>query len=217
MSDEPTPAPDRAPSSRTGNIAFLVCGLVLVVFVVGFWLRVNDEQSGATLTAQIADNKRPDAPALPTADLTGDGAPGLPSWYRADGTKQARSVTGAQPIVLNWWASWCGPCIAEAPILRTLADEYSGRVTFIAINAGYQDTKSDARAFVRKHRMTFPVIRGKKADGDAWGMHTFPETFLIGTDGRVSAHIPGQVDEDELRALLDSELEKDRDASGAAA
>lgn len=213
MSEAPTTAatdPDPAPSSRWGNVAWIACSLLIVVFVVGFWLRVNDERSGSNLIGQIAADKRPAAPALPTREITGDGAPGLPDWYRAAGTKQAASVAGAQPIVLNWWASWCAPCVDEAPILRDVYDDYKDRVTFVGMDAGNQDLESDARNFVREHRLEFSIVRASKSDGDAWGVHKFPETFIIGTDGRLSAHVPGAVDDKELRALLDAELATDR-------
>ncbi|MBC7461807.1 MAG: TlpA family protein disulfide reductase [Thermoleophilia bacterium] len=218
MSEAPqTPAPDAdvapsaaAPSSRWGTIAWVTCSALIVVLVAGFWLRVNDERSGTNLIGQIADNKRPMAPALPTKQITGDGAPGLPAWYRASGSQQAASVAGAQPIVLNWWASWCGPCVDEAPILREVYDDYKDRVTFVGLNAGNRDLNSDARNFVREHNFEFSIVRADKNDGDAWGVQRYPETFIIGTDGRLSAHVPGAVDDKELRALLDAELAKDR-------
>jgi cytochrome c biogenesis protein CcmG/thiol:disulfide interchange protein DsbE len=196
-------------TSRLGNVAWILCSTLIVVLVLAFWLRVHDEQAGQNLAAQIADKERPAAPALPTKGIAGDGSPGLPSWYRAASGHQAR-VAAAQPIVVNWWASWCGPCVDEAPILRTVSKDYAGRVTFVGLNPGPEDLESDARAFVRDHRLTFSIVRGTKADNDAWGVHQYPETFIVGADGRLSAHIKGPVEEDELRALLDSELAKDR-------
>ena len=206
---EPGRDGDGSGSSRWGNLAWIACSALIVVLVLGFWLRVHDEQAGENLSAQIADKERPAAPALPTAGITGDGAPGLPSWYRASKGHEL-GVAGGMPIVVNWWASWCGPCVDEAPILRTVSKDYAGRVAFVGLNPGPEDLKSDARAFVREHRLTFSIVRGTKADNDAWGVHRYPETFIVGADGRLSALIRGPVDESELRDLLDSELAKHR-------
>ncbi|MCW2950122.1 MAG: Peroxiredoxin [Thermoleophilia bacterium] len=205
-------APGHAPN-RLGNVVWVACCLLIVVVVVGFWLRVHDERTGAQLSAQISDHQRPVAPALPTHDITGDGAPGLPSWYRTAAGSATKSAAGAMPIVLNWWASWCGPCVDEAPILRRMSHDYRGRVAFVGLNAGDRDLESDARNFVKAHRLAFSVVRGSKVDGDRWGVQRYPETFVIGTDGRISAHVNGPVDDRELRALIDSELSRHRRAA----
>lgn len=207
-----TPAPASGPTparNRWATAVWLVSCVLVVVFVVGAWMRLQDERSGTNLGARIADGKRPAAPALPTRQIDDDGAPGLPDWYRATGTTQA-NADGARVMVVNFWASWCAPCVDEAPILREVAADYEGRVVFVGLNPGNEDIESDARAFVREHRLTFPIVRGDAGDRDAWGVRSFPETFVVGTDGRVSVRIAGPVEEDELRALLDDELGRSR-------
>jgi thiol-disulfide isomerase/thioredoxin len=205
--DVPAPEAPIEIRSRWANAAWIACSIALVVLVVGTWLRMHDERASASLANAIIAGKRPTAPALPRTGIDGDGAPGLPAWYQHG----AGAHPGAQVMVVNWWASWCGPCIEETPALRKLAHEYEGRVTVVGINPGYSDLESDARRFVRKYDVDFPVVRGTRSDRAAWGgMNMWPETFVVGTDGRLSAHIPGAVDIVELRAILDRELRTER-------
>lgn len=206
MLDEPAEATG---SGRWTTIAWLACSVLLVVLMVGIWAKVGNDRASANLTSAIIAGDRPPAPALPTSAIAGDGAPGLPEWYRPARDGQA-TPTGGRVLVVNWWASWCGPCEDEAPALQDVAEDYDGRVVVIGLNAGAQDLESDARAFVRRHGLDFPVVRGTRADEDAWGVGGFPETFVVGTDGRISSFVNGPIDEETLRGLLDTELAEQR-------
>lgn len=196
--------------SRWGTAAWITCSVLLVGLVVGTWFRMNDERASANIANAIIAGDRPAAPEIPARGIDDDGAPGLPSWYRATAGKQSTDVTTNKVLVVNWWASWCGPCEDEAPELRKVAEDYDGRVVVVGIDAGQEDLESDAREFVRRHELTFPIVRGTRADKDAWGVGGYPETFIVGVDGRLSAHVNGPIDDQELRALLDRELGEDR-------
>lgn len=212
--EEPRRAPQAADAtageSRLATVAWLACSALLVALVVVLWIRVGDESSGAMLGAALIEGERPVAPSLPQRGLDGDGAPGLPSWYRAGDPSRAAGAGGTQPLLVNFWASWCGPCEDEAPELREISEDYAGRVTVVGVNAGSEDLESDARAFVRTHEFTFPIVRGDRATKDAWDARSYPETWLIGSDGRLSAHVNGPIDDEHVRALLDTELRKRR-------
>lgn len=210
MHEAPTAA---APTSRSrwATTAWIACSALLVILVVGVWMKVGNDRAGANLANAIISGERPVAPALPSEDLAGDGAPGLPSWYRAPAEGRAQESPGARILVVNWWASWCGPCKDEAPVLAEVARDYEGRVDVIGLNAGNQDLKRDAAAFVRTHELEdLAIVRGDRRHEDAWGVHNFPETFVVGTDGRISSFVPGPIDEETLRGLIDAELDEER-------
>jgi thiol-disulfide isomerase/thioredoxin len=207
-----------AASSRWATIAWIASSIALVVLVSAVWLRIADERSGAELANAIIAGERPAAPSLPTEpvfDPSDEGSggdldtPGLPDWYRAEDGSQLPNPDG-EVLVVNWWASWCGPCRDEAPELVAVADDYAGRVTVVGLNAGAQDLRSDARAFAREYELDFPLVRADRADEGAWGVNGFPVTFVVGTDGRISSFVNGPIDSETLRGLLDTELDEDR-------
>ena len=206
MNDASTPADPTPPGvghSRLGTAAWIVSSLLLVVLVMGIWLKVSSDRSGANLANAIIAGKRPVAPELPTDTVFDDGP-------------TAARIPSDEILVVNWWASWCGPCKDEAPALNEIADDYDGRVTVVGLNTGAQDLRSAARRFAREYELEFPLVRGDRGDEDAWGVAGFPETFIVGTDGKISSFVNGPIDEETLRGLLDAELEEDRGARSKA-
>lgn len=196
MEDVATTA-DPAPPNRWATAAWLISCLLLIVLVVAIWLKVSGDRAGANLANAIIAGDRPVAPALPTDTVFEKGP-------------TTAAIPGDEILVVNWWASWCGPCRDEAPVLKEIADDYDGRVTVVGLNAGAQDLRRDARDFAEEFELDFPLVRGSRADEDAWGTGGFPETFVVGADGRISSFVNGPVDEETLRGLLDAELEEDR-------
>jgi cytochrome c biogenesis protein CcmG/thiol:disulfide interchange protein DsbE len=94
------------------------------------------------------------------------------------------ALTSGKPVVLNFWASWCGPCADEAPLLETAARRSSDRFTFIGVNV--QDQDADALAFMRKYGITYPNGAGSAGPISVqYGMRGVPETYFIAPDGRL--------------------------------
>ena len=94
------------------------------------------------------------------------------------------ALQAGQPVVLNFWASWCGPCADEAPLLQDAARRYGDRFTFIGVNV--QDQDADAQAFIRKYGITYPNGSGNAGPVSIqYGMRGVPETYFIAPDGRL--------------------------------
>jgi cytochrome c biogenesis protein CcmG/thiol:disulfide interchange protein DsbE len=105
------------------------------------------------------------------------------------GTVSLKSLRG-KPTVINFFASWCEPCKAEAGVLESAWQQYKGRVNFVGID--YNDVTSDGLRFLRAHRITFPTVRGGSATiGDRYGLTGVPETFVVDAQGRLQRHITG--------------------------
>jgi cytochrome c biogenesis protein CcmG/thiol:disulfide interchange protein DsbE len=98
--------------------------------------------------------------------------------------KLSETLASGKPVVVNFWASWCGPCADEAPALQDAARRYGERVVFVGVNV--QDIDSDAQAFLRKYNVSYP--NGSSNAGSIsiqYGMRGVPETYFIAPDGRL--------------------------------
>jgi cytochrome c biogenesis protein CcmG/thiol:disulfide interchange protein DsbE len=89
-----------------------------------------------------------------------------------------------KPVVLNFWASWCGPCADEAPLLQEAARRNGDRFTFVGVNVEDQD--ADAQAFLRKYAISYPNGAGGAGPVSIqYGMRGVPETYFIAPNGQL--------------------------------
>ena len=85
-------------------------------------------------------------------------------------------------VLINFWATWCPPCIAEMPSLQALYNDYKDKVVFLFVTT---DWYSDINPFLKKHQYTFKVFRPADAYPEYFDIPTIPRTFLINADGEV--------------------------------
>jgi cytochrome c biogenesis protein CcmG/thiol:disulfide interchange protein DsbE len=169
---------------------------VVVLALVGLLVYGVDtkDSSASSLDNAIRRGEHPPAPgatrALPA--LHG-GAPLRIADYRG------------KVVVLNFWASWCTPCTAEAPLLQRMQEQLGARGT--VLGATYNDIPGDSLGFERKQHLTYPSGRdvGLKLAQD-YNTHALPETFVIDRAGRVVAISRGQVSEGFLRSAVQKAL-----------
>ncbi|MBI5668816.1 MAG: TlpA family protein disulfide reductase [Chloroflexi bacterium] len=111
-----------------------------------------------------------------------------------------------QVVVINFWASWCGPCRVEAPELQKVWDSYKDKgVMFLGV--AYTDTERGAKAFIQQYNQTYPngLDIGTKIS-DLYNIQGVPETFIVNQKGEVVEFIMQQVNETELSRILDRVL-----------
>lgn len=97
-----------------------------------------------------------------------------------------------KPIVLNFWASWCGPCKIEAPELVKLYKNYQDRIEIYAINITKGDTIEGAKAFSEKYSFAFPVLLDTKNEvSTIYNVAAIPTTYFVNKEGIVVDQIIG--------------------------
>jgi cytochrome c biogenesis protein CcmG/thiol:disulfide interchange protein DsbE len=137
---------------------------------------------------------------------TGRPAPQLPR-ERLAGTPTTLAgllaAGGGRPVLVVFWASWCGPCAAEAPALERFSKTEAGKGRIVGVD--WSDGVSGARAFIRHYGWSFPVVRDAEGlVGDAYRMTDLPTTFVIDARGRIRAALRGAQDGRSLTAALAS-------------
>lgn len=106
-----------------------------------------------------------------------------------------------RPVVINFWATWCQPCVVEHPMLLAGARRYDGRAVFLGIV--YQDEPALIRRFVEARGAWGPSLLDPGSEvAIAYGVYGAPETFFIDADGVVAEKVTGLVTPEKLDAVL---------------
>lgn len=106
-----------------------------------------------------------------------------------------------KPIVLNFWASWCGPCKKELPDFQEAYEKYDGTVVFLMVNMtdGAQETKKSASEYMAEAGYTLPVFYDTSQEAAyTYGIYSLPTTFFINERGEAVAYAQGMIDAQTL-------------------
>ncbi|CAG5088358.1 Alkyl hydroperoxide reductase/Thiol-disulfide oxidoreductase [Thermobacillus xylanilyticus] len=106
--------------------------------------------------------------------------------------------------MINFWASWCGPCDLEAPDLQELHERHADRLLLIGVNSTKYDRERDARRFVEEHELTFPILMDRKGNvTELYKVSQFPTTLLVDKDGVIRERVVGVLSKTHWEALID--------------
>ncbi len=114
-----------------------------------------------------------------------------------DGESMNLSSFEGRPVVLNFWASTCGPCQREMPEFQKAFERYGGEVDFVMLNAlGFNgESRERAMQFIAQNSYDFPVYFDSSSEASMlYGVNSIPRTFFISADGKVEAYIAGTID-----------------------
>jgi len=115
-------------------------------------------------------------------------------------------VAGQQPIVLNFWASWCPACRSESPVFQEAYLEMGGEIKFVKLNLvdGARETVESGKRYVEEGGFTFPVYFDTEREGVfGYGLRSIPLTLFIDREGYIVTAINGPVTETTLRMGID--------------
>jgi thiol-disulfide isomerase/thioredoxin len=194
---------------RTNPVPLIVAAVVALVILGGLAVLLfgGDEDDdvadlsqdgpGATLDPDEVAATGERAPDVTFSYLDGSG-PDQPEGRFSD-------FEGA-PLVVNFFAEWCAPCVAEMPDLQTVFEEYEGEVAFLGIATN--DTRQKAHRIVRQTGVTYTTAFDETGEGVLAAFQGFamPTTVFIDADGNVRRIWSGQISAAELRQAIEQDL-----------
>jgi cytochrome c biogenesis protein CcmG, thiol:disulfide interchange protein DsbE len=203
----PASAGPRAPRERTiagMPVRLLVVGtavaLIAAVAAGAIVALSQDDGAGDEATISLQDDAALDAP-----DQAVVGAPVAVPYTTFDGEPRNTGQLVGRPVVLNFFAEWCGPCLREMPDFELVHQERGDEVAFLGLSI--DRVAADGLAIAESTGITYDV--GRDADSGAWdlfGGTGMPTTVLIDATGAVRLIHSGELTADELRAAIDEHL-----------
>ena len=180
----------------------LIIALVLVLLIVGASVLYN------RLGAEFAPDRLAVAETQPTEPAGTESARvQVPDFtaYDVDGNPVKLSDYFGKPIVLNFWASWCGPCKMEMPDFEEKYKELCEDVQFLMVNlTDGRETVEIASSFIAQQGYTFPVLYDAASEAAyTYGVYSIPTTYFIDAEGYGIARAPGAIDAETLQKGID--------------
>lgn len=149
----------------------LLCALLALALLLGVCAFAEETQEEAPVAA-------PDFP--------------LTTW---EGEEIRFSDLVGKPLLLNIWATWCGPCCNELPHFQKAFEKYAEEITFVFVSV--DDTKQEVEEFLTENGYTFPVYMDPQSESlMAYGIGSIPVTVLIDAEGNITAGQIGMLSED---------------------
>jgi cytochrome c biogenesis protein CcmG/thiol:disulfide interchange protein DsbE len=172
--------------SRSVRLTAQGLAVAVVVGLLALLIWRVAHQNTATVSKALDQGHHPTAPAFDLTRLDGRGRFDL------------ASLRGKKPVVVDFWASWCTPCIHESRRLEAAMKKYGNRVAFVGVDT--KDFSADARSWQRKHGITYPSVHdGGGAVLAKWGGLPIPRIFFVARSGKVVGELI--VEEDLPRYL----------------
>lgn len=169
---KPTPVAAQVPSPAPNRRRILIVPGLVVAALTGLFYFALKKGDPSKIPSALIGKPVPQVTFIPVEGLVEAGNP-VPAF-------DPKTLAGGTPTVVNFWASWCLPCVDEHPLLIELAKRTG--VTIVGVN--YKDQPVNARRFLSRYGNPFKAVGADPAGSGAieWGVYGMPETFVV--DGR---------------------------------
>ncbi len=122
-----------------------------------------------------------------------------------DGTKQKLSDLQGKPVLLNFWATWCGPCVGEMPDIEKIYNDYGDSVYILGQNSG--EDESTVSSFIKKNGFTFPIsLDTDDTISNKYNLQYIPVTYILDTNGVIVTVIDGSSDYNTFSRAIEKAL-----------
>lgn len=200
---------------KSDKFILLLLSLVALLMVAAIGYRLLTERySPQEIPFTVAENEDTSLPDHMEADntnaenKTSSAAMKVPDFTVYDPEGNAVSLYNClgKPVVLNFWATWCGPCQSEMPAFDQMYQQYGDKVTFLMVNVtdGSRDTVETVTSFYEDSGYTFPIYFDTTLEASmTYGAYSIPVTFFIDPEGYLLYNHMGAISEDALAQCME--------------
>lgn len=189
---------------KIGGILMIFMGILMLTgkmnTVSGALSSTETQEEATEAESEEEEEAAEEVKTIPAIDFT------LKDQY---GNTHTLSDYKGKTVFLNFWATWCSPCRAEMPDIQKLYEEFQQEEEDIVIlgvaapNLGREKSEEGIKGFLEENGYTYPVLMDTEAEAfQAYGINSFPTTFMIDKDGNVFGYIPGQLSEETMRDII---------------
>ena len=189
---------------KIGGILMIFMGILMLTgkmnAVSGALSSTETQEEATEAESEEEEEAAEEVKTIPAIDFT------LKDQY---GNTHTLSDYKGKTIFLNFWATWCPPCRAEMPDIQKLYEEFQQEEEDIVIlgvaapSLGREKSEEGIKGFLEENGYTYPVLMDTEAEAfQAYGINSFPTTFMIDKDGNVFGYIPGQLSEETMRDII---------------
>ena len=191
------PQQNPAPPPESGNRSAIII-VVVVLVVTGMLIAGRHMARTGNTASPIPAGNNIKGTAAPDFELT-----------TLDGQKLRLSDLRGKAVLLNFWATWCGPCKIEIPWLEDLQKQYAPQGLQIVGISMDDDPPAKVAQFAKDQGINYTVVMGNDKVADLYGgVDGLPETFYIGRDGKIVTRVLGLVGHKEIEENIQSALKE---------
>lgn len=188
---------------KIGGIILIVSGLIMAINGGLELYNSSSNKSEIIKDNSNIENENKDDNKIMSIDF---------NLYDQYGKEHKLSEYRGKTVFLNFWATWCPPCRGEMPHIEDLYKEYNKNQDEVVIlgvaspNLGNEGSEEDIKEFLSKNKYSFPVVMDKDgALAYQYGISAFPTTFIIDKDGYVTQYVPGAMDKETMKSLIEGQ------------